>query len=144
MLQFVLAPVSLVSVLQILLKKREPLNYPVPDGSAGFSSRLAASQDMMTFSPPSVRYSFVPSEASGRLLTLGCLLCCEKAVSTVEQYKMKSGSVQIHGHDINHIINVYVCGKSHISKHTQTVRAGKWLKIEQDKDRWSQSCSQNT
>ncbi|XP_044063941.1 receptor-binding cancer antigen expressed on SiSo cells [Siniperca chuatsi] len=38
---------------KILLKKREPLNYPVPDGSAGFSSRLAASQDMMTFSPPS-------------------------------------------------------------------------------------------
>ncbi|KAM3614821.1 uncharacterized protein V6R79_019389 [Siganus canaliculatus] len=38
---------------KILLKKREPLNYLVPDGSAGFSSRLAASQDMMTFSPPS-------------------------------------------------------------------------------------------
>lgn len=38
---------------KIVLKKREPLNYLVPDGSAGFSSRLAASQDMMTFSPPS-------------------------------------------------------------------------------------------
>ncbi|KAF0045052.1 hypothetical protein F2P81_001581 [Scophthalmus maximus] len=38
---------------KILLKKREPMNYLVPDGSAGFSSRLAASQDMMTFSPPS-------------------------------------------------------------------------------------------
>lgn len=41
--------------MQIVVKKREPLNYLVPDGSAGFSSRLAASQDMMTFSPPSVR-----------------------------------------------------------------------------------------
>ncbi|XP_061572235.1 receptor-binding cancer antigen expressed on SiSo cells [Cololabis saira] len=38
---------------KIVLKKREPLNYLVPDGSAGFSSRLAASQDMMAFSPPS-------------------------------------------------------------------------------------------
>ncbi|XP_042345890.1 receptor-binding cancer antigen expressed on SiSo cells [Plectropomus leopardus] len=38
---------------KIVLKKREPLNYLAPDGSAGFSSRLAASQDMMTFSPPS-------------------------------------------------------------------------------------------
>ncbi|KAA8591971.1 hypothetical protein FQN60_017345 [Etheostoma spectabile] len=38
---------------KIVLKKREPLNYLVPDGSAGFSSRLAASQDMMTFNPPS-------------------------------------------------------------------------------------------
>ncbi|XP_077455718.1 receptor-binding cancer antigen expressed on SiSo cells [Stigmatopora argus] len=38
---------------KIVLKKREPLNFLVPDGSAGFSSRLAASQDMMTFSPPS-------------------------------------------------------------------------------------------
>jgi len=38
---------------KIVLKKREPLNYLVPDGSAGFSSRLAASQDMMTFSAPS-------------------------------------------------------------------------------------------
>ncbi|KAM3873064.1 LOW QUALITY PROTEIN: receptor-binding cancer antigen expressed on SiSo cells [Diretmus argenteus] len=38
---------------KILLKKREPLNYLVPDGSAGFSSRLAASQDMMSFIPPS-------------------------------------------------------------------------------------------
>lgn len=61
----VCAPVSLVSVLQILLKKREPLNYPVPDGSAGFSSRLAASQDMMSFSPPSVRYRLITSEAAG-------------------------------------------------------------------------------
>ncbi|XP_071383566.1 receptor-binding cancer antigen expressed on SiSo cells isoform X1 [Centroberyx affinis] len=38
---------------KIVLKKREPLNYLVPDGSAGFSSRLAASQDMMSFIPPS-------------------------------------------------------------------------------------------
>lgn len=38
---------------KIVLKKREPLNYLVPDGSAGFSSRLAASGDMMSFSPPS-------------------------------------------------------------------------------------------
>nr|XP_057909976.1 receptor-binding cancer antigen expressed on SiSo cells [Doryrhamphus excisus] len=38
---------------KILLKKREPLNYLVPDGSAGFSSRLAASQDIMTFGAPS-------------------------------------------------------------------------------------------
>lgn len=44
--------------MQIVVKKREPLNYLVPDGSAGFSSRLAASQDMMTFSPPSVRSEF--------------------------------------------------------------------------------------
>uniref|UniRef100_A0A3P9JJE6 Estrogen receptor binding site associated antigen 9 n=1 Tax=Oryzias latipes TaxID=8090 RepID=A0A3P9JJE6_ORYLA len=38
---------------KIVLKKREPMNYQAPDGSAGFSSRLAASQDMMAFSPPS-------------------------------------------------------------------------------------------
>ncbi|XP_072317113.1 receptor-binding cancer antigen expressed on SiSo cells [Eucyclogobius newberryi] len=38
---------------KIVLKKREPINYLVPDGSSGFSSRLAASQDMMSFSPPS-------------------------------------------------------------------------------------------
>ncbi|KAM8846862.1 receptor-binding cancer antigen expressed on SiSo cells [Synchiropus picturatus] len=38
---------------KIVLKKREPLNYLVPDGSAGFSSRLAASQDIMTFTTPS-------------------------------------------------------------------------------------------
>ncbi|CAL1610600.1 unnamed protein product [Knipowitschia caucasica] len=38
---------------KIVLKKREPTNYLVPDGSSGFSSRLAASQDMMSFSPPS-------------------------------------------------------------------------------------------
>ncbi|XP_053183881.1 receptor-binding cancer antigen expressed on SiSo cells [Scomber japonicus] len=38
---------------KIVLKKREPLNYLVPDGSSGFSSRLAASQDMMTFTAPS-------------------------------------------------------------------------------------------
>jgi len=40
--------------LQILLKKREPINYLVADGSAGFSSRLAATQDMMSFIQPSV------------------------------------------------------------------------------------------
>lgn len=38
---------------KIVLKKREPTNFLVPDGSSGFSSRLAASQDMMTFTPPS-------------------------------------------------------------------------------------------
>ncbi|XP_034031257.1 receptor-binding cancer antigen expressed on SiSo cells [Thalassophryne amazonica] len=38
---------------KIVLKKREPLNFLVPDGSAGFSSRLAASQDMISFTPPS-------------------------------------------------------------------------------------------
>ncbi|KAM4633890.1 receptor-binding cancer antigen expressed on SiSo cells [Polymixia lowei] len=38
---------------KIVLKKREPLNYLVPDGSAGFSSRLAATQDVMSFNPPS-------------------------------------------------------------------------------------------
>ncbi|CAL8260116.1 unnamed protein product [Boreogadus saida] len=38
---------------KIVLKKREPLNYLVPDGSAGFSSRLAATQDMMSFIQPS-------------------------------------------------------------------------------------------
>lgn len=38
---------------KIVLKKREPTNYLVADGSSGFSSRLAASQDMMSFNPPS-------------------------------------------------------------------------------------------
>lgn len=38
---------------KIVLKKREPLNYLVPDGSSGFSSRLAATQDMMPFIQPS-------------------------------------------------------------------------------------------
>ncbi|XP_028326646.1 receptor-binding cancer antigen expressed on SiSo cells [Gouania willdenowi] len=38
---------------KIVLKKREPLNYLVPEGSLGFSSRLAASHDVMAFSPPS-------------------------------------------------------------------------------------------
>lgn len=52
---YVVCSVSLGAVMQILVKKREPLNYLVPDGSAGFSSRLAASQDMMAFTPPSVR-----------------------------------------------------------------------------------------
>ena len=32
--------------LQIIVKKREPLNFGIPDGSTGFSSRLAATQDM--------------------------------------------------------------------------------------------------
>lgn len=62
---FTFIPSVSVSMLQILLKKREPLNYLVPDGSAGFSSRLAASQDMMTFSPPSVRYYFILREVLG-------------------------------------------------------------------------------
>jgi hypothetical protein len=30
---------------KIVIKKREPLNFGVPDGSTGFSSRLAAAQD---------------------------------------------------------------------------------------------------
>ncbi|XP_069815955.1 receptor-binding cancer antigen expressed on SiSo cells [Dendropsophus ebraccatus] len=31
---------------KIIVKKREPINYIVPDGSLGFSSRLAATQDL--------------------------------------------------------------------------------------------------
>ncbi|KAM3928815.1 receptor-binding cancer antigen expressed on SiSo cells isoform 1-T3 [Leptodactylus fuscus] len=31
---------------KIIVKKREPINYSVPDGSLGFSSRLAATQDI--------------------------------------------------------------------------------------------------
>ncbi|EFB27312.1 hypothetical protein PANDA_021796, partial [Ailuropoda melanoleuca] len=31
---------------KIIIKKREPLNFGIPDGSTGFSSRLAATQDM--------------------------------------------------------------------------------------------------
>ncbi|KAM4862034.1 receptor-binding cancer antigen expressed on SiSo cells-like [Thomomys bottae] len=31
---------------KIVIKKREPLNFGIPDGSTGFSSRLAATQDM--------------------------------------------------------------------------------------------------
>ncbi|ELK37593.1 Fibrocystin-L [Myotis davidii] len=31
---------------KIIIKKREPLNFGTPDGSTGFSSRLAATQDM--------------------------------------------------------------------------------------------------
>uniref|UniRef100_A0A8C7C9M4 Estrogen receptor binding site associated antigen 9 n=1 Tax=Oncorhynchus kisutch TaxID=8019 RepID=A0A8C7C9M4_ONCKI len=38
---------------KIVLKKREPLNYLVPDGSAGFSSRLAATQDTSFIQPSS-------------------------------------------------------------------------------------------
>jgi hypothetical protein len=30
---------------KIVIKKREPLNFGTPDGSTGFSSRLAATQD---------------------------------------------------------------------------------------------------
>lgn len=33
-------------MFQIVIKKREPLNFSIPDGSTGFSSRLAATQDM--------------------------------------------------------------------------------------------------
>lgn len=36
---------------KILLKKREPLNFSMPDSSSGFSSRLAASQDMSFIQP---------------------------------------------------------------------------------------------
>lgn len=65
-----------------MLKKREPLNYLVPDGSAGFSSRLAASQDMMTFIPPSVSYTIV-----GRLFMFytlyanNCIIMQEKLLA---------------------------------------------------------------
>lgn len=38
---------------KIVLKKREPLNYLIPDGSAGFSSRLAAAQDTSFIQPSS-------------------------------------------------------------------------------------------
>ncbi|XP_074919290.1 receptor-binding cancer antigen expressed on SiSo cells isoform X5 [Chelonoidis abingdonii] len=31
---------------QIVIKKREPLNFGIPDGNAGFSRRLAATQDI--------------------------------------------------------------------------------------------------
>ncbi|XP_063780567.1 receptor-binding cancer antigen expressed on SiSo cells [Pseudophryne corroboree] len=31
---------------KIIIKKREPINFTVPDGALGFSSRLAASQDI--------------------------------------------------------------------------------------------------
>ncbi|XP_066434637.1 receptor-binding cancer antigen expressed on SiSo cells [Eleutherodactylus coqui] len=31
---------------KIIVKKREPINYTIPDGSLGFSSRLAATQDI--------------------------------------------------------------------------------------------------
>ncbi|XP_077023613.1 receptor-binding cancer antigen expressed on SiSo cells isoform X1 [Tamandua tetradactyla] len=31
---------------KIVIKKKEPLNFAIPDGSTGFSSRLAATQDM--------------------------------------------------------------------------------------------------
>ena len=31
---------------KIIIKKREPLNFGIPDGSTGFSSRLAVTQDM--------------------------------------------------------------------------------------------------
>lgn len=32
--------------LQIVIKKREPLTFGVPEGNTGFSSRLAATQDI--------------------------------------------------------------------------------------------------
>ncbi|XP_056378579.1 receptor-binding cancer antigen expressed on SiSo cells [Hyla sarda] len=44
---------------KIIVKKREPINYTVPDGSLGFSSRLAATQDI----------SFVQSAELGDLET---------------------------------------------------------------------------
>ncbi|MBN3278558.1 RCAS1 protein, partial [Polyodon spathula] len=37
---------------KIVLKKREPLNFTLPDGNTGFSSRLAAAQDI-PFNAPS-------------------------------------------------------------------------------------------
>ncbi|XP_051722760.1 receptor-binding cancer antigen expressed on SiSo cells [Ctenopharyngodon idella] len=36
---------------KIVLKKREPLNFSMPDSSSGFSSRLAATQDMSFIQP---------------------------------------------------------------------------------------------
>ncbi|KAJ8290944.1 hypothetical protein GJAV_G00019490 [Gymnothorax javanicus] len=36
---------------KIVLKKREPLNFSIPDGNSGFSSRLAASQEMSFIQP---------------------------------------------------------------------------------------------
>ncbi|KAJ8411649.1 hypothetical protein AAFF_G00164570 [Aldrovandia affinis] len=36
---------------KIVLKKREPLNFSIPDGSLGFSSRLAATQDVSFIQP---------------------------------------------------------------------------------------------
>ncbi|XP_057196073.1 receptor-binding cancer antigen expressed on SiSo cells [Triplophysa rosa] len=36
---------------KILLKKREPLTFSMPDSSSGFSSRLAATQDMSFIQP---------------------------------------------------------------------------------------------
>ncbi|XP_044150436.1 receptor-binding cancer antigen expressed on SiSo cells [Bufo gargarizans] len=44
---------------KIIVKKREPINYSIPDGSLGFSSRLAATQDI----------SFVQSAELGDLET---------------------------------------------------------------------------
>lgn len=31
---------------QIVIKKREPLNFGIPEGNTGFSSRLAVTQDI--------------------------------------------------------------------------------------------------
>ena len=31
---------------KVIIKKREPLNFGIPDGSTGFSNTLAATQDM--------------------------------------------------------------------------------------------------
>ncbi|KAI4904048.1 hypothetical protein NFI96_033872 [Prochilodus magdalenae] len=36
---------------KIVLKKREPVNFSVPDNTTGFSSRLAATQDMSFIQP---------------------------------------------------------------------------------------------
>ncbi|XP_076827756.1 receptor-binding cancer antigen expressed on SiSo cells [Brachyhypopomus gauderio] len=36
---------------KIILKKREPVSFPVPDATTGFSSRLAATQDMSFIQP---------------------------------------------------------------------------------------------
>ncbi|MGH0129763.1 UNVERIFIED_CONTAM: hypothetical protein FKN15_059447 [Acipenser sinensis] len=36
---------------QIVLKKREPLNFTLPDGNTGFSSRLAVKQDIPLNAP---------------------------------------------------------------------------------------------
>ncbi|XP_069587891.1 receptor-binding cancer antigen expressed on SiSo cells isoform X2 [Ranitomeya imitator] len=34
---------------KIIVKKREPITYNIPDGSIGFSSRLAAGQDLLPY-----------------------------------------------------------------------------------------------
>ncbi|KAI4539653.1 hypothetical protein MG293_010048 [Ovis ammon polii] len=52
---------------KIIIKKREPLNFGIPDGSTGFSSRLAATQDM-PFIHQSVTAAAVFSKSKNMLL----------------------------------------------------------------------------